>query len=122
MNGLTIKEILRRTGHTQLEIADLLGMSNQNLSAALSKDDIRSSLIERIAEAIGQPVSLFYGDTNIATASGENSTAVAGNGNKVDSKSDKFLQEIAAQRKMTERSQDQIDRLLGIIENFKEGK
>ena len=122
MKGLTVKEILRREGFSQSQIAKIIGESPQNLNAALNFDDIRTGLLERIAEAIGKPVSFFYGDTNIATASGENSTAVAGNGNKVDSKSDKFLQEIAAQRKMTERSQDQIDRLLGIIENFKEGK
>lgn len=122
MKGLTVKEILRREGFSQSQIAKIIGESPQNLNAALNFDDIRTGLLERIAEAIGKPVSFFYGDTNIATASGENSTAVAGNGNKVDSKSDKFLQEIAAQRKMTERSQDQIDRLLGIIENIKEGK
>lgn len=122
MKGLTVKEILRREGFSQSQIAKIIGESPQNLNAALNFDDIRTGLLERIAEAIGKPVSFFYGDTNIATASGENSTAVAGNGNKVDTKADKFLQEIAAQRKMTERSQDQIDRLLGIIENFKEGK
>lgn len=122
MKGLTVKEILRENRYVLRDIAQKMGETPQNLNSILKTDDIRTSVVERIAEAIGQPVSLFYGDTNIATASGENSTAVAGNGNNINAQADKFLQEIAAQRKMNERSQDQIDRLLGIIENFKEGK
>lgn len=119
MKGLTIKEILRKNGFTLIAVAEKLGESSQNFSSLLSKDDVRSGLIERISEATGLPVSLFYGDTNIATASGVNSSAVAGNNNTVHApQNDDFLKELAAQRRLTEKSQEQIDRLLGVIEKL----
>lgn len=122
MKGLTIKEILRRNGFVLAKVADSLGESSQNFSALLAKDDVRTSLVERISEATGLPVSLFYGDTNIATASGDNASAVAGNNNHVNTKDGDFLKELAAQRKLTEKSQEQIDRLLGVIEKLSSAK
>lgn len=122
MKGLTIKEILRRNGFSVSEVAKKLGESNQNLFALLGKEDVRTSLVERIAEATGLPVSLFYGDTNIATASGENSSAVAGNNNRVNTKPDKFLEELAAQRRLTEKAMEQNSDLLGILKNLTAGQ
>ena len=118
MKGLTIKEILKKNGFTVSGVAEKLGESNQNLFALLAKDDVRTSLVERISEVTGLPVSFFYGDTNIATATGENASAVAGNNNHVNTKDGDFLKELAAQRKLTEKSQEQIDRLLGVIEKL----
>lgn len=79
MNGLAIKEILGRIGVSQREIADLLDMSTQNLSAALSKDDIKTSLVERIANAVGKPISFFYGESSpSAVNTGTNNGNIAG--------------------------------------------
>ena len=51
---------------------------------------------------------------------GDHNTQVAGNNNHVNSPAtlDKAIDEIAAQRKLVEKSQEQIDRLLSIIENM----
>ena len=122
MQGKTLKNALRDLGFTQTEIASRLGMSQQTLNSALGIENVRTSLVENIAEVTGQPVGYFYGlapAAPIASASGKGSTAVAGNGNQVNPTADKFLAEISAQRRMTEKSQDQIDRLLDIIEAFK---
>ena len=118
MKGLTIKEILRKNGITQADIAKKIGESPQNLSAALSQEDVRTGLVEKIAEAIGLPVSAFYGDTNIVTASGDNASAVAGNNNHVNMKPDKFLGELAAQRQLTEAALTQNSELIGIIKQL----
>lgn len=118
MKGITIKEILRQNGFTVSAVAEKLGESNQNLFGALKKDDVRTSLVERISEATGIPVSVFYGDTHIATASGRSSTAVAGNGNQVNAGAEKFLAEISAQRRVTEQTLEHNGRLLGIIEKL----
>lgn len=122
MQGKTLKNALRDLGFTQTEIAARLGMSQQTFNSALGVDDVRTSLVENVAEVTGQPVGFFYGlapASPIASASGKGSTAVAGNGNQVNATADKFLAEISAQRRMTEKSQDQIDRLLDIIEGLK---
>jgi len=51
---------------------------------------------------------------------GDNNTQVAGNNNHVNPPAtlDKALDEIAAQRRLVEKSQQQMDRLLSIIENM----
>lgn len=52
---------------------------------------------------------------------GDGNTQVAGNNNQVNNSPatiDKAIDEIAAQRRVVEKSQEQIDRLLSIIENM----
>lgn len=63
MTGQTLKEIIQRDGHKLTEIASAIGESPQNFSAALSSKDIKSGLLERVAKAVGKPVSAFYGET-----------------------------------------------------------
>lgn len=116
MNGLRIKEILQKNGLNTTALAEKLGISNQNLFGMLSRDDIRTGLLERISEASGIPLSEFYGFTASATASGDHSTAVAGNNIKLVN--DKFLSELAAQRQLTEQALNQNDKLIGIIEKM----
>lgn len=117
MKGEKIKEILREKGISQNQIARMIGESSQNFSAALAKDDVRTGLVEKIAEATGLPLSVFYGDGDVAIANGDHSMALAGH-NNVDMQTGRFLDELAAQRRMTETSQSQVDRLLTIIENL----
>lgn len=54
------------------------------------------------------------------TSSGDNSPNISGNGNHVNNAAtiDKALNEIAEQRRLVSKSQEQIDRLLGIIEQM----
>lgn len=122
MKGLYVKEILKKNGYTVSAVAEKLGISNQNLFSLLGKDDVKTSTLERIAEATGLPVSLFYGDTHIHAQIGDNSSAVNGNNNQVNTATGDFMRELAAQRKLTEKSQEQIDRLLGVIEKLSENK
>lgn len=59
-------------------------MSHQSFHQMLSAADIKSSLIERVAAALGVPVSSLFSDsTSIATATGTGN--VAGNNNVVGS-------------------------------------
>lgn len=127
MKGLAVKEILKRNGFSVSGVAEKLGESNQNLFAALAKDDVKSGLLERIAEATGLPIAVFYGDSSMGNGSGNQASIVAGNNNNINTQQDAFLRELAAQRKLTEKSQEQteksqeqIDRLLGIIEKLSE--
>lgn len=54
------------------------------------------------------------------TANGDNNTQVAGNANHINSQAtiEKALAEISEQRKLVSKSQEQIDRLLSIIEKM----
>ena len=118
MKGLILKEILRKEGFTQASIAKTIGESPQNLSAALNQDDVRTSLVERISEATGIPISRFYREEQNATAIGDNASAVLGSNNNVGSPPSMFLDELSAQRKLTEKILEQNSDLLGIIKNM----
>ena len=93
------------------DVARKLQMSQQNLSACLSSDNIKTGLLEDIAAVIGKDVPFFYGvDSSACSAvAGENATAVAGNNNRVNSESLVNL--------LTKKD-EQIDRLLNIIESL----
>lgn len=116
MKGLTIKEILRKNGITLISVAEKLGESSQNLSALLQKDDLRTSLVERISEATGIPIAAFYGEAySCATASG-NSVAVSGDGNSVNAISERFMTLLENKDRQIAKKDEQIDRLLGLLE------
>ena len=122
MKGIDAKAELRRRHFTLTQVANLLGESQQNLNAALSKDDIRTGLLEKISEATGLPIAVFYGDSTVNASVGNYSSAVTGNNIQVNTATGEFLKELAAQREMTQKSQEQIDRLLGVIEKLSEQK
>ena len=85
MKGIELKKILRDNGISISQLARVLDISQQNLNSALSADDVKSGTIEKVAFASGKPVSSFYGEgPGSALASGDNSTAVAGNNNRVN--------------------------------------
>ena len=117
MKGKDIKEVLAKHSIPQTEIAKLLGITPNNLNNMLSKDDIRTGLLEGIATAANIPISVFYGDTfNISgsnNATGNNST------NTVNTTDDRLLsllvskdEQLLLAMKQTSKAQEQMDRLL----------
>ena len=83
MNGKTIKDVLSQKGIAQAEIAKILGITPNNLNNMLAKEDVRTGLLESIAEASNIPISVFYGETytisgcNNATGNHSNNTVNA---------------------------------------------
>jgi len=111
MKGISIKKIIMEKGVTQAELAKALSMPARNLSAALSTDDVRSSLIEGIAEVLNIPVSEIYGEAAAPTAkAGAGGTAIAGSGNTINPQIDKCLD-------LLKEKDVQIEKLLDIIKN-----
>lgn len=53
--------ILRSKGMTQVELANRLDMHPQNLSRVIKSDDIKLSLVLKIAKAISEPVEYVLG-------------------------------------------------------------
>lgn len=115
MDGERIKYEIKKRGYTIKRIAKELNTSQQNLSAKLNADDISSGLIEQICEIIGVRMSDLYSDGDIISAI-NNSTAIKGN----QSCDPRLLDIIQARDKQNEKSQEQIDRLIAIIEKMQE--
>lgn len=128
----TAFEYLKSQGvvHKQADIADQLGIARGNISRAMNGDNkyLTNKFLVRFNAAFQNIFSedwLLTGKGEMLTPSinqtisGDGNTAVAGNGNNVSTthQLDKALDEIAAQRKVTEKAQEQIDHLIAIIEN-----
>lgn len=110
MSGKDLKKILADEGIAISELARLLGFANdQRLHSALKAEDVKSGLIEEIARVTNKSICLFYPDTAGAVAS-DNSVAVSGDGNSVTTISEKFIS-------LLERKDEQMDRLITIIED-----
>lgn len=128
MKGAIIKEVLRLNRCQMKAVAEKMGTSLSNLSAGLSKDDVRTGLLEGIAEAAGIPISAFYGEaygTVQQTVTGNNNTQVAGNSNNIDStgsvlellkiKDEQLLlamRQTSAAQEHASKAQEQMDRVL----------
>ena len=110
MTGQQLKQKLADMGYTNInELAKTLGQSNQKLYASMASPDIKTGLIEDIANALGLRAGDFFPDAGSYACASENSIAVNGNGNEVSSISERFIG-------LLEKKDEQIDRLLGIIE------
>jgi transcriptional regulator with XRE-family HTH domain len=103
MNGEQLKNFARNRGYSNKRLADALGITPQNLSQLLAKDDIRTGFLERVADAIGTTPAEIYGGNVTASASG-NGKAVG-----VGSINDSGL---------LEKALEQNNRLLAIIEDL----
>ena len=124
MKGEVIKSLLLEKGYNIAQIAEMIGTSQQNLSSNLKHTDVRSGLLEKIAEAIGVPVSSFYGEAVYRqTATGNNNTQVLGDSNTVAPSDAALLELLKANSeqltmamKQTSKAQEQMDRVLDRLE------
>lgn len=129
MNGKTIKDVLTKNGIAQAEIAKRIGLAANNLNNMLAKDDVRTGLLESIAEAANIPISVFYGDTY--TVNGSNNAT--GNNNTVNLSDDRLLsllvskdEQLTMAMQQTSKAQQQMDRTQShmerILDKFCEAK
>lgn len=115
MDGKTLKErLIALTGLQLKEIAEKLEMSPQHLNQVLNAADIKTGFVEKVSEVFILSLDDLYSTSN--TVTGNNN--IVGNINNMDAVI-RALDEIAAQRRMVEKSQEQIDRLITMLENRK---
>ena len=124
MKGAELKEILRRERISLVQLAESLGMSQQNLSATFTRDDVKSGLLEKVAKAIGCPVGFFYDEVaGSPKIIGNNNTQISGDSNTVAPSDAAFLELLKANSeqltmamKQTSKAQEQMDRVLDRLE------
>lgn len=122
MKGSDLKDLLRKEGVVLSQLADELGMSQQNLSAAFTREDVKSGLLEKVARILGKPIGFFYGESFGPVQSvGDNNTQVtqvAGNYSNVSS--DQGVLELLKMKdeqllltiRQVSKAQEQMDRVL----------
>ena len=123
MKGENIKQVLADHKLQLKDVAEKMGTSLSNLSAGLAKSDIRTGLLERISEASGVPIAVFYGEDYavVQTVTGDNNTQVSGTGNTVASDG-AFIEYIRVKdeqltmaMKQTSKAQEQMDEVLKLF-------
>lgn len=88
------------------EIARRLEMSPQNLNAVFVVGDVKSGLLERLSIALDRPISWFYGEASTVGDMSQNTNS------KVTNLPDGIIT-------LFQKKDEQIDRLLTIIEKMK---
>lgn len=120
MRGKEIKDILSQKGVSQADIAKILGISAANLNNMLAKDDVRTGLLESIAQAANIPISIFYGDSY--TVQGNNNALATGDNSTASSSDDRLLAllmskdaQLTLSMQQTSKAQEQITELIGMM-------
>lgn len=109
MSGEELKEKLKQEGIVFSDLAKMLGYeSDQGLHSIFKAKDVRSGTIEEISRVIHKGIDWFYPETAKVLAK-DNAIAVSGNENQITLISEKFIG-------LLEKKDEQIDRLLAIIE------
>lgn len=113
MTGKELKQRLAEMGYSNInELAKALGENNQKLYASMSSPDVKTGLVESISKVLGVRVADFYPNDGTATTANDHSIAVNGSKNAVNTMSERFIG-------LLEKKDEQIDRMLGIIESLK---
>jgi len=100
MTGEQLKHIIERSGYTKTDLANKLGIMPQQLNNVFNSNDIKTGMLERIADILGVPVYSLYGGTQ--------------------TNSDKVAETTPSNYDAIKRRDEQIDRLLSIIEKMQE--
>lgn len=81
MKGTDLKAKLEELGFSKAYIADKLGIPAQNVHIWLRAEDVKTGTIERLAEVLELPISVFYGEAynKVANSGNNNATATATN-------------------------------------------
>lgn len=121
MTGNHLKNLILSEGYSINRMAELIGIAQPNLLALLKHEDVRTGLVEKVAEAMGKPLSFFYGEAygQVSQITGNNNTSVAGNDNTVGSPDNRLLDllvskddQLTMAMKQTTKAQEQMDRVL----------
>lgn len=63
MEGRKLQEILRKYGIKQVQVAELLGITEQSVSSMMRSASVKSGFLERIIKEFGIDSSDIYGDS-----------------------------------------------------------
>lgn len=114
MNGSDLKARLKRSGKTMTEIGALMGMSPQALNNVFKTKDVKSGILESLAERLGITIAELYEVPTGNVPADEKAITLTGAGNNTS---------VPAEFSVLLAAKDaQINRLLGIIEILSDGK
>lgn len=115
MDGQVLKERLSKlTNLTQMELAEKLSVSQQSFSQYFLAKDVKSGLIEKLAEIIGVDISTIYGQEPVQGINHNAGDVITGDNvaNRVNEESKQMITILDNQLRVKD---EQIDKLLNIL-------
>lgn len=128
MTGKHILDLMQQEGYSVNKMAELIGTSQPNLLSALKHTDVRTGLLEKIAQAMGKPLSFFYGEAygSVSVAGNNNATAINNSTATATANDDRLLtllvnkdeqltmamRQTSKAQEQTSKAQEQMDRVL----------
>lgn len=116
-----IKQLLSEQNKKVKDLCAYIEMTDTAVRKMYARDSCEISTLKKIANFFSVSPCYFFenGDGRSVLAS-HNSIAVGGNANDINSfcTIQEMIAEIAAQRKMTEKALEQVERLVGVIEKL----
>lgn len=122
MDGKTLKERLTRLTKLQMKvIAEKMDMSPQLLNQALNATDVKSGFVEHLCEVLNLSLSDLYDEStnSVSNVHNSNLTGVNVTGKDIHINPDAYntlLKIVENNQKSTEKFQEQIDRLITLLE------
>ena len=113
-----IKALLAQQNKKVKDLCAYIDLTDTGLRKIYARDSCEISTLKKIANFFNVSRCIFFEGQGMTTVQASNdSIAVAGNASNVNSYKaiQELLTEITAQRKMTEKAMEQIDRLVGVI-------
>ena len=118
MKGIEIQEFLRCRGWSVSKIADLMGESRQHLNNMLSKDDVRTGLVERLSSVTGIPILEFYGTQSSCGCTVLGEANILNNGHDQHASDPGLVAVIGKQAGVIQEQSAQIGQLIRLVENL----
>ena len=113
-----IKALLAQQNKKVKDLCAYIDLTDAGLRKIYARDSCEISTLKKIANFFNvSPCIFLEGQGQTTVQASNDSIAVAGNVSNVNSYKaiQELLTEITAQRKMTEKAMEQIDRLVGVI-------
>lgn len=122
MTGQELKARIAACGISQSEIARRLGMSQQSFNQGLNVPDIRTGLLERIAEVTGKPLSYFYPAASATITNESSELHVRNNSGVVSGTNNGSISAVQDTQRLVEilveanaKKDQQIDKLIALL-------
>ena len=119
MKGTDLKAKLEELGFSKAYIADKLGIPAQNVHIWLRAEDVKTGTIERLAEVLELPISVFYGEAYDKVSISGNNNATAINNSVATANDDRLLtlllnkdEQLLLAMRQTSKAQEQMDAVI----------
>lgn len=121
MLEIKVKTLLTEQNKKVKDLCSYIGITDAALRKMYARDSCEVSTLKKIANFFNVSPCFFFDDSgNVSVNAAQDGIAVGGNAHNVNSFKaiQEMVAEVSAQRKLTEKALEQVDRLVGVIDRL----